>query len=111
MDRYDNIAPSYAESPKNKDRDFMPSYLRNNGNKCVLKVEIPTSPISTPRRTARSTTSSSSKSTPMLSPMGERARTRVSDLMEEVKGFLAENDRQRERIARDMDMMQALHKY
>lgn len=84
----------------------MPSYFRNNGHNCVLKVEIPTSPISTPRRTARSTTSSSPKSTLMLSPKGERAQTRVSDLMEEVKGFLAENDRQRERIARDMEALQ-----
>ena len=99
---------------KNQDKDYTPEYYRNHQGKCVLKVEIPTSPISTPRRTARLTTSPKMMSRSVLSPRSpsdNRTRTRVSDLMEEVKGFLAENDRARERIATDLAAMQAMRNY
>jgi hypothetical protein len=72
-----------------------------------LKVEIPVSPASPPAIKSWSATSSStmiSKSNP--NPQEERVRTRVSELMAEVKGFLAENDRARQRIARDMEALQ-----
>ena len=107
------FSPNVGSPRKNQDRDHTPSYLRNHGGKCVLKVEIPTSPISTPRRTAR-LNASPKKSKSVLSPHSpndNRVRTRVSDLMEEVKGFLAENDRARERIATDIAAMQAMHNY
>jgi hypothetical protein len=122
------LSPRSPRSPRNK---YTPSFMRSNERNLGLNIEIPVSPISTPRRTLRSTTSSSPKSSRLAmnprspttlsprsptalnprSPTEERVRTRVSDLMAEVKGFLAENDRARERIARDMSAMQAMHNY
>jgi hypothetical protein len=100
-----NIIYGSAGSPRSRDQKSLPE------SKCILNVEIPTSPISSPRRLTRTHNSPM----PMMarskiSPRNERVTgTRVSDLLQEVKGFLAENDRARERIARDMDAMQAMH--
>lgn len=106
------LSPKSPKSPRNS---YTPSFMRSNDRKLGLNVEIPVSPISTPRRTLRSTNSSSPKSSRLAlsprSPTEERVRTRISDLMAEVKGFLAENDRARERIARDMNAMQTMHDY
>lgn len=73
------------------------SYADSLNRKYGLKVDVPDSTKSPSGWSSRST----------LNTREQRTRTRVSDLMEEVKGFLAENDRARERIARDMDALHA----
>lgn len=104
---------SYWGSPRvyayanDKARHFTSSQFRSNEREYDLTVEIPVSPASPPAIKSWSTTSSSTMiSKSNLNPQEERVRTRVSELMAEVKGFLAENDRARQRIARDMEALQ-----
>ena len=106
-------SPLSIRSQRDKDGYFSPSFSKMNTNNSVLGTENPTSPV---RRLSQFASPVCPTSSPLIrtsyqSPGKTRARTRVSDLMEEVKGFLAENDKARERIAADMDAMQAFHKY
>ncbi|KAL3790757.1 hypothetical protein HJC23_010036 [Cyclotella cryptica] len=102
---------SYLGSPKAyaNARHYTSPKLGSNARDYDLKVEIPVSPASSPALNSLSVTSPSTMmSKSNLTPQEERVRTRVSELMAEVKGFLAENDRARQRIARDME---ALHNF